>query len=148
MFANGVLAVLVKRRRKPNDRAIGQRTKASVEVIEAGIDKFHRDDEAAEHFRDCEMRFDVGAELVAAKESDPAEESVAFTFEIIIVGQPRDLIAALFHPAREMRCFAGAFFVSKIAGNESFADREPGVGSENHVGKSRLRRDEIDFALE
>src|ERR1700719_4729120 len=41
VFANGVLTVFVEGSGKPNGRAVGQRTKTSVEMIKARIDKFH-----------------------------------------------------------------------------------------------------------
>ncbi len=40
VLADGALAVFVKGRRKPNGRAIGQRTKASIEMVKTRIDKF------------------------------------------------------------------------------------------------------------
>ena len=41
VFANGVLSVFVERRWKPNRRAVGERTKTSIEMVKAWIDKFH-----------------------------------------------------------------------------------------------------------
>ena len=41
VFSNGALAVFVERRRKPNGRAIGQRTKTSIEMVKTRIDKFN-----------------------------------------------------------------------------------------------------------
>ncbi len=41
VFANGVLSVFIERGWKPNRRAIGERTKTSVEMVKAWIDKFH-----------------------------------------------------------------------------------------------------------
>src|SRR5205807_1722825 len=67
VFANGVLSVFVERSRKPNGRAVGQRTKTSVEMVKAWIDKFHRDNKTSEHLGDGAMRFNVGAEFVTAK---------------------------------------------------------------------------------
>ena len=86
MFANGVLTVFVERRGKPSGRAVRQGAKTSVEMIKARINKFHRDNEAAEHLCDRAMRFDVGPEFVAAKKCVAGEKRVAFAFEIEIVG--------------------------------------------------------------
>ena len=148
MFANSVLAVFIEGRRKPNDRAIRKRTETSVEMVEPWIDKFDRDDKTAEHFRDRAMRFDVGAKFVTAKERIAAEKRVTFAFEVVVLRQPRDLIAAFFHPTGEMWPFARAFRVPKIARDESFADNETCVRGKDHVRKSGLGRDKIDFALE
>src|ERR1700736_3215332 len=86
VFANGVLTVFVEGSGKPKSRAVGQRTKTSVEMIKARIDQFHRDDETAEHLRDGAMRFDVGTEFVTAKKCVADEKCVAFAFEIVIFG--------------------------------------------------------------
>src|SRR2546423_15524194 len=92
------------------------------------------------------MRFDVGAKFVAAKKRVTAEERVTFTFEIIIFGEPGDLIAAFFHPTGEVRSFARPLFVSKITWDKSLADSEPGIGGEKHVRQFRLRREENEFS--
>ena len=94
------------------------------------------------------MRFNVGAKFVAAKKCVASEERIAFALEIIIVRQPGDLITMLLHPARKMRRFIGAFFVTKIARDEFFPDCETGVRRKNHVGKFRLRRDQLDLAIQ
>ena len=83
------------------------------------------------------MRFDVGAEFITAKKRIASEKCVAFALEIIIIGQPRNLIAAVFHPTGEMRRFSGALFVPKIARNELLADSEAGIGGKNHVRQFR-----------
>jgi len=54
----------------------------------------------------------------------------------------------MFHPTRKVRRFAGAFFMPEIAGNKLPANGESGVSSENHVGKLRLRRNQIDVAFQ
>ena len=69
----------------------------------------------------CELN--VGAKFVAAEKYVAAEERVAFPFEKEILRQPDDFVAVFFHPAREMRRFAGAFFVPEIARNEIAARR-------------------------
>src|SRR5882724_5545244 len=148
VLANGVLAVFIESSGKPNRRAVGQRAKASVEMIKTRIDKFHRDDETAEHLRDRAMRFDVGPEFVTAKKCVADEKCIAFAFEIKIIGQPGDLEAALFHPAGKMRRLAGALFVPKIAWDKLFAHSESGVGGENHVRQLWLRRDELNSAIQ
>ena len=140
MFADGALPVFIEGCRKPNRRAIGQRTKAGIEMIKARIDKFDRDNKTTKHLGNGAMRLDIGAKLVPAKKCVAAEESVAFAFEVEIIGQPRDFVAMFFHPARKMRRFAGALFVPEIARNESATDGQPCVGCENHVGKLWLRR--------
>src|SRR5262249_26282211 len=115
MFSNCVLAVLVKCRREPNDGTIREWTETSVEMIETWIDKFNGDDQTSEHLRDRAMRFDVRAEFVTAKKCFAAEKSVTFTFEIVIILQPRYLVAAFLHPTGKMRRLARAFFVPEIA---------------------------------
>src|SRR6202023_1326585 len=94
------------------------------------------------------MRFDVGTELVTAKKCVAGEKRVAFTFEIVIIGQPGDLEAAFFHPAGKMRRFAGALFVPKVAWDKLFPDSESGVGCKNHVRQVWLRRDELNFVIQ
>ena len=91
---------------------------------------------------------DIGAKLVAAKKHVVAEERITLAFEVEIIGQPADFIAMFFHPFRKMRCFACALLVAEIARNEFAANREPGVGRENHVGKFSLRRDQMDLAIQ
>src|SRR6266446_2158106 len=117
-------------------------------MIKARIDQLHRDDETAEHLRDCAMRFDVGTELVTAKKRVADKKGVAFAFEIVIVGQPRDLETAFFHPAGKMRRFAGPLFMPKVAWDKLFTDSESGVGRENHVRQLWLRRDELNSAIQ
>ena len=94
------------------------------------------------------MRLDVGTKLVAAKERVTAEEGIAFAFEVEIIGQPRNVVAVFLHPVREMRRFAGALFVPEIARDKFLSNSQPGVGRENHVGKFRLRCDQMNLALQ
>jgi hypothetical protein len=94
------------------------------------------------------MRFDVRPEFVTTKKCVADKKRVAFTFKIEIVGQPGDLIAALFHPGGKMWRFAGALFMPEIAWDELFADSESGVGGENHVRQLWLRWDELNFAIQ
>ena len=94
------------------------------------------------------MRFDVGAEFVTAKKCIASEKCVAFALEIVIIGQPGNLEAVFFHPAGEMRCFAGALLVPKVAWDNLFADGKPGISGKNHVRQFRLRRDELNSAIE
>src|SRR5712664_298701 len=148
MFANRVLTVFVEGSGKPHCCAIRKRAKASIEMVESRIDKLHRNNEAAEHFSDSAMRFDVGAELVTAKKCIASEKRVAFAFEIVIIWQPRNLVAAFFHPAGKMRRFASALFVPEITRNELLADSEAGIGGKNHIRQLGLRRDELDSAIQ
>ena len=143
-----VLSIFIERRRKPNGSAIRQRTKAGIDVIKARIDQLDRDDQATQDIGDGPMGVDVGPKLVPAKKYVATEESITFPFEIKIFGQPSNLIAMFFHPMREMRRFACPFFVPEIARDETSPDCETGVCSENHVGKLRTRRDELDLAIE
>jgi hypothetical protein len=50
------------------------------------------------------------------------------------------------HPFGKKRLFAGAFFVAKIAGDESVTNSQPCVSGEDHVRQSRLWRDQMNFA--
>ena len=143
--ANGTLTIFIKRRWKPDRTAIGQRTKAGVEMVKTRVDQLDRDDEAAKHVRDRAMRLNVAAELVTAKKSVAAEERVTFPFEIQIFRQPKNFITVLFHPTHEIRRFTGPFLMAKITRNKFLADGEPGVGSEHHVGQFRLRRHQLDL---
>ena len=83
-------------------------------MIKARIDQLDRDDETTQNVGDGAMRIDVGAKFVSAKKRVPREERIAFTFEIQILRQPDHFVAVFLHPAREMRRFAGAFFVPEI----------------------------------
>ncbi len=148
VFANRVLAIFVEGRRKPNCSAIRQRTKAGVEMIKARIDKLHRNHETTEHLRDSAVGFDVGSEFVTAKKHIAREKRVAFALEIVVVRQPRNLVAVFFHPAREMRRFAGAFFMPKIAWNKLFSYSQSGIGGKDHVRQFRLWRDQFDLTIE
>src|SRR5438093_13431115 len=89
MFADGALPVFIEGFRKPDRRAIGQRTKAGVQMIKARIDKFYRDNKTTEQLRNGAMRLDVGTKLVPAKKYVVAEEGIAFAFEVEILGQPK-----------------------------------------------------------
>src|SRR5687768_8237055 len=96
VIADGALAIFIERVRKPKCATIGQRAKASIDMIESRIDQLDRDDEAAQEIGDGAMRIDVGAKFVTAKENVATEESVAFAFEIQILRQPHDVVAVLF----------------------------------------------------
>src|SRR5712692_11848397 len=148
MFSDGALAVFVECVRKPNGCAVGQRTKASIEVIKARIDKLDGDDETAQHIGDRAVRFDVRTKFVAAKKRVTAKKGITFAFEIKILWQPRNLVAVFFHPARKMRRFSSSLFVSKIARYEFFPNSEPSVGGKNHIGKLWLRRHQMDFTIQ
>src|SRR5260370_38509070 len=94
------------------------------------------------------MRLEVGTKLVPAKERITAKEGVALALEVKLLRQPRDFVTMLFHPAREMRRFAGSLFVPEIARDKFLSNSQPGVGCENHVRKLRLRRDQLNLALQ
>jgi hypothetical protein len=94
------------------------------------------------------MRLNVGTEFVAAKKDVAAEERVAFALEVKLLRQPIDFVAVLRHPFGKKRLFAGAFFVAEVAGNESAANRQPGVGGEDHVRQSWLRRNQMNLAIQ
>src|SRR5438105_660306 len=94
------------------------------------------------------MRLDVGAKLVAAKKGIAAEKRIAFAFEIEIIWQPRNFVAVFLHPTREMWRFTRPLFVPEITRNKFLSNSKPGVGGENHVGKFRLRRNQIDLAMQ
>jgi hypothetical protein len=92
------------------------------------------------------MRLNVGTKFVTAEEHVVAEKRVAFAFEVKFLRQPIHFVAVLLHPFSKKRLFSGAFFVAEIAGDESAANRQPGVSGEDHVGQSRLRRNEMNLA--
>src|SRR5688500_12967102 len=127
MVADRALAIFIERLREPKRPAVGERTKAGIDVVETRIDQLDRNDEAPQEIGDGTMRIDVGAKFVAAEEHVAAEEGVAFPFEIEILRQPDDFVAVFFHPARKVRRFSGAFFVAEITWNETTADGEAGV---------------------
>ena len=58
------------------------------------------------------MRLNVRAEFVAAKKCVAAEKRVTLALKEEIARQPLHFIAVFFHPLREKRRFAGAFFVA------------------------------------
>src|SRR4030095_1381840 len=92
------------------------------------------------------MRLDIGAKLVAAKKGIADAKRMSFSFEVEIIWQPRDVVAVFLHPTSEMWRFAGSLFVPKITRDKFLSNSKPGVGGENHVGKFRLRRNQIDLA--
>ena len=94
------------------------------------------------------MRLNVGTKFVAAKEHLTAEQRVAFALEKKLLWQPVHFVALLLHPFGKERLLTGAFFVSEIAGDEFATNSQPGVGGENHVGQSRLRWNQMNFAIQ
>src|SRR4030095_9947784 len=54
----------------------------------------------------------------------------------------------LFHPAPEIRGLTGPFRITKIARDKLLAHSQSGVGGEDHVRQFRLRRHQLDFAVE
>src|SRR5215471_49305 len=94
------------------------------------------------------MRLNVRAKLVAAKKHVAAKERVAFTLEIKVLRQPIHLVTVVLHPLGKERLFPGAFLVAEITRDEFAADSQPGIGGENHIGQSRLRRDQMNLAIQ
>src|SRR5512132_3949069 len=117
MLADCALPVLIERIWKPKPTAVWQRTKAGIKVIKTRINQLHRDRKTTQHFRDGTVRLNVRTKFVTAKEHVVAEERVAFAFEVKFLRQPIDFVAVLRHPFRKKRLFAGAFFVTEIAGD-------------------------------
>ncbi|KAG0505770.1 MAG: hypothetical protein Udaeo_08660 [Candidatus Udaeobacter sp.] len=146
VFPDCALPVFIEGIWKPKPTAVRQRTKAGIKVVKTRINQLHRDSKATEHFCDGAVRLDVGTKFVTAKEHVLAEERVAFAFEVKFFRQPIDFIAVLLHPFGEKRLFSCAFFVAEIAGDESAANRQPGVGGEDHVRQPWLRRDQMNLA--
>src|SRR5437588_10535493 len=83
--ANRALTVFVKRIWKPESAAVGQRTKAGVEMVKTRVDQLDRDDEAAKHVRDRAMRLNIAAEFVTATNDVPVEDLVLFPLVIQIL---------------------------------------------------------------
>src|SRR5437016_7702849 len=148
VVANGPLAVFVEGSGKPKRRVVWQRTKTGIEMIKARIDKFDRNDQAAEHFGDGAMRLNIGTKFVAAKKHIAAKERIAFPFEIQILWQPVHFIAAFLHPFCKEWLLAGALWVAKIARDKFFFHSQSGVGGKDHVGKFWLRRDQVNLAIQ
>ena len=94
------------------------------------------------------MRLNIGAKFVAAKKRVAAKERVAFALEVKIVRQPMHFVAAFFHPVGKERLFTGAFFVAEITGDEFATNGQPGVRSENHIGKLGLWRNQMNLAMQ
>src|SRR4029077_10316165 len=140
MLANCTLPVFVKGEWKPKRAAVGQRAKAGIKVIKPRINEFDRDSETTEHLRDGAVRLNVRAKFVTAKEHIAAEERVTFALEIEFFRQPAHLVPVLFHPFGKKWLLTGAFFMAEIAGDKLAADGQASIGGENHIGKSRLRR--------
>src|SRR6478735_3698657 len=146
VIADGALAVFIESGREPNGAAIGERTEASIDVIKARIDQLDRNHQTVQDIRDAAMRADIGAKFVAAKKRVTGKERVTFSLKKLIVRQPDNFVAVLFHPLRKKRRFPGPLFVPKITRDEFSADGQPGVGGKDHVGQLRLWRDEMDVA--
>src|SRR5437762_12814191 len=91
----GTLSVFIKRRWKPNRAAVGQRTKAGVEMVKTRVDQLDRDGEAAKHVRDRAVRLDVAAEVVSAKKYVACEKRVSFPFEIQVLCLPKNFMTVL-----------------------------------------------------
>src|SRR4029453_5813492 len=94
------------------------------------------------------MRLNVGTKFVSAKQCTPPKKRVPFALEIKIFRQPIHFVTALFHPFREKRLLARALLMAKITGDEFATNRQSGVSRENHIGKSRLRRNQMNLAIE
>src|SRR5438132_10860814 len=148
MATNGALAVFIEGRGEPDCASVGQRTKTGIEMIKTRIDQLDRNDKASKQVGDGTVGLDIATKFVTAKESIATEESVPLSLEIQFLRQPENFISARFHPAREMRRFAGPFLVPKIARDKLPANGEPGVGRKNHVGQFGPWRDQVDFCTE
>ena len=59
VLGDGALAVFIKGAREPDNAAIGQRAKASVQMVEAVLDQFERDGQAIQFFTDPLVRSNV-----------------------------------------------------------------------------------------
>src|ERR671925_2948 len=94
------------------------------------------------------MRLNVGTEFVAAEKHLPTEQRVAFALEVKLFWQPIQVVAVLLHPFGKERLLTGAFFVAEITGDEFPTNSQPGVGGENHVRQSRLRRNQMNLAIQ
>jgi len=93
------------------------------------------------------LRFRNGA--LGVIEATTAARPVDLEGSISILGQNGTVEVGGF-AMNEMKVwrFADPLLVSKITRNKFFSDGEAGVGSENHIGKFWLRRNELDFAIE
>ena len=75
----------------------------------------------------------IRSKFVAAEKNITTEERVTFAFEIKFRRKPMDFVAMRLHPLRKKRRFAGAFFMAKIARDETQADGQASVGREDHA---------------
>ena len=117
-------------------------------MVKARINQFHGDGETAEHLCHGAMRLDIRTKLITAKEHVGSKQSVAFAFEIKIVGQPVHFVAVLFHPLSKERLLTSAFFVAKVTWNEFATNGQAGIGGENHVGQAGLRRNQMNLGMQ
>jgi hypothetical protein len=98
-------------------------------MIETRINQLDRDDQSAKHFRDRAMGVYIRSKFVTAEKNVTTEERVTFAFEIKFRRKPMDLVAMRLHPLRKKGRFTGAFFMAKIARDETQADGQASMGS-------------------
>src|SRR6266480_6511820 len=148
MFTNGALAVSIERLRKPDRAAIRQRAEASVEMIKALVHQFDRNHEVVQQLGQEQMRLDVRAKPVTAKQNVTAKETVALAFKNELGRQLHYFEPVLGKPTLEMTFFAPPFLVTEAAENESLADHQPCVRGKHQIRQTRLGRQQIDLATE
>src|SRR5438309_8501146 len=84
-FVDGPLPVAIKCRRKPQQLAAGQRTKACIEMIETQIDELHRDNLAVYETRDVFVGANIRALAVPSEFERLKSQKIPGAFERYIL---------------------------------------------------------------
>ena len=119
-----------------HQEAVGQRTKARIDVIEAFIRqayRHHLDVEIAGDFFVC---LDLGAKPVTGPYPGAAaiEQAVSRSFKPDLLVQSQQVVAVLTEPVLEEHLFRAPFMRHEMACNRLVAVDDTGVGGKHHVG--------------
>src|SRR5262249_56847426 len=90
------------------------------------------------------MAAHVAADAIAGEQRSAAEERIARSLEVHSFLQMFHREAVRAEPSVKIGCLAGADFMAKARAEKALAIHQAGVGRENQIGQTRLRRHQLD----
>lgn len=143
---DGNARLVIESRRMIQQEAVGQRTEARVDVIEARVRQSDRHNLDIKEIPDFCVRLNLRAETVPGPQpgSTAIKQTVSSALESDLVIKIEQVEPVVPEPVLEVLLFRATFVRHEVARNRLVAVNGAGIRRENHVGQLGLRLNRND----
>lgn len=135
-FSNGLSAIAIECIRKVEKLAAAQRTETGVEMIEAAVDQFERNDFPMEPLAKDRVHADVGSLPIATEPDVGKSQEIACAFKVKASVDGHHVIAVFMEPMPGMRFLSLAFRISEVTYDGRASDNQSGIRRKHEIGQS------------